>query len=85
MAVLSNAEREQAARLLGHRIFTELGASATVDFTQLVETIGSTDDWVEANAASFNQSIPIAIRTILTPAQKAELLAFVARKKTGAI
>lgn len=83
MAVLTDEEKNAAARRFGHRIFTELGGTATITFVQLVSAIGAIDSWIEANAVSYNQAIPADVRAILSASQKAELLAWVARKKTG--
>ncbi len=55
----------------------------TITRAQLDTAIGAVDDWVEANATSFNNSLPGPIRTALTASQKAELLALVALKRYG--
>lgn len=47
----------------------------------LRQAFKTTDDWIEANAASFNQSLPAAARQNLTAKQKAALLAFVVMKR----
>lgn len=48
--------------------------------------IDAVDDWVNANAASFNSAIPQPARASLTTEQKAQLLLAVVRKRfdTGA-
>ena len=45
--------------------------------------ITAVDDWIEANAASFNLALPLAARTTLTAAQKAELFMRVAQSRYG--
>lgn len=45
--------------------------------------ITAADNFIEANAVSFNLALPVAARTQLTAAQKAELFALVARKRYG--
>lgn len=50
---------------------------------ELDAAIAAIDDWIEANAASFNAAIPLPARTELTVAQKAELFFFVARRRFG--
>lgn len=45
---------------------------------QLDAAIAAIDDWIEANAVSFNQSLPVAARNNLTARQKAQLLSRVA-------
>jgi hypothetical protein len=44
---------------------------------QLRAVIDAVDDWVEANAASFNSAIPQPMRGTLTTKQKAAILVFV--------
>lgn len=48
--------------------------------------VAAVDDWVVANAASFNTAIPAAARAALTSPQKAHLLLYVVKKRyeTGA-
>ena len=52
----------------------------------LQAAVAAADDWVVANAASFNAALPTAARTALSPAQKARLLLYVVKKRyeTGA-
>ena len=45
--------------------------------------ITAADNWIDANAVSFNLALPLAARTTLTAAQKAELLMRVAQKRYG--
>ena len=40
------------------------------------------DEWVDANAASFNAAIPERVRTTFTPRQKARLLYWVVRARS---
>ena len=51
--------------------------------TQLDAAIAAIDDWLEANAASFNSALPLPARTELTAAQKLELFFLVARRRFG--
>jgi hypothetical protein len=48
---------------------------------QLDAAINACDDWIDANAASFNTALPVAARTGLTAAQKAELFSLVALRR----
>ena len=43
--------------------------------------IDALDGWMDANAAAVNQALPVAARTGLTAAQKAELLSVVLLKR----
>lgn len=85
MAALTLAERRQAARRLAHRMYGERGDTATLDLEQIVAAVAGIDDFLEANMTAINQAISQPARGILTAPQKAELLAYVALKKTGAI
>lgn len=49
-----------------------------VDLRAAVDAV---DDWVDANAASYNTALPTAFRTSATAAQKAKLLMFVVSKR----
>jgi hypothetical protein len=49
--------------------------------TQLDAAIAAVDDWIDANAVSYNNALPVAARSGLTTAQKAELLHLVALKR----
>jgi hypothetical protein len=52
----------------------------------LQAAVAAVDDWVVANAASFNTALPLAARNGLTAAQKARLLMYVVKRRyeTGA-
>jgi hypothetical protein len=45
--------------------------------------VDAADDWLSANAASFNAALPAAARAGLSPAQKARLVAAVALRRFG--
>ncbi len=80
MAVLSDADRvdEWAGFMSDASSRFEL-----IDLTKqdLREAVNAVDDWIDANAAAFNQALPVAARTSLTAAQKAELLMRVVRRR----
>jgi hypothetical protein len=63
------------------RISASREAIPNLTKTDLRAAINATDDWLDANATSFNQALPLAARTNLTPAQKALLLALVTLKR----
>ena len=50
---------------------------------QLDAAIAAIDDWIDANAASFNTALPLPARTALTAGQKAELFFIVTRRRFG--
>lgn len=45
--------------------------------------LNATDDWIDANAASFNSALPAAFRTSATATQKTLLFCFVAMRRSG--
>lgn len=49
----------------------------------LVAAVNATDDWVEANAATYNAALPVPFRTTTTSVQKAALLAFICFRRAG--
>jgi hypothetical protein len=60
-----------------------LGAVVKAD---IQAAIAAADDWVVANAASYNAALPVAVRTAFSAAQKSRLLMYVLRRRyeTGA-
>ncbi|KKK66971.1 hypothetical protein LCGC14_2958740 [marine sediment metagenome] len=48
---------------------------------ELRAAVDATDDWIEANKASFNSALPLPARTSLTARQKARLFMAVAGRK----
>ena len=77
MAVLPDAERKDAWAkwMRGNR------EEISVLKADLRDAVNAIDDWVDANAASFNSAIPLPARTALTSAQKARLLMLVVSKR----
>lgn len=57
------------------------GETIAVTKADLKAALDAIDNWVDANAASFNTSIPQPARANLTAAQKARLLLYVVRKR----
>jgi hypothetical protein len=43
--------------------------------------VDATDDWIEANQASFNSALPLPARTALTSKQKVRLFLSVAQMR----
>lgn len=50
---------------------------------EIAAAIAATDDWIDANQASFNSAIPQPARAALTSAQKTFLFCFVAMRRAG--
>lgn len=85
MAVLSEADRREAAREWIKKAFRDLNVTANMTTTEIKAAVDATDDWCEENAAAFNSTLPAAFRTTATMPQKALMLAYVAMKRGGII
>lgn len=85
MTVLIDADRLDAARKLIQKMFIEAATTANMDTVAIKAAVDATDDWCEANAASFNTALPATFKTTATLPQKALLLAYVAMKRGGII
>lgn len=80
MAILDESARSNLWAEVMRRLSAERQAVA-ISKTDLRAAIDAVDDWVEANAASFNSALPAAARTGLTAKQKAMLLVWVVMKR----
>ena len=79
MAVLTTQQRiDCAADWL--RNFAP-GETISVTKADMKAALDAIDNWVDANAVSFNTAIPLPARTNLTAAQKTRLLLWVIRKR----
>lgn len=77
MAVLPDAERREAWA----EYMRETLALSGLTKAELRAAVDAVDDWVNANAASFNAALPQPARSALTAGQKARLLAAVAVRR----
>ena len=57
------------------------GEPDILTFAQWLELVAAIDDWIVANAAGFNQALPLPARTELTATQKARYFMFVVRRR----
>lgn len=80
MAVLPDADRADVTAKV-QRHWSTLTLPCGITKAQLREAVNAIDDWVDANATSFNNAIPQPQRGILSSDQKAWLLDFVVRKR----
>ena len=80
MAVLTDPDRAAL-----HAELMQLASAANLSLTilksALRDAVNATDDWIDANAASFNNALPVAVRNALTAKQKAQLFMLVARRR----
>lgn len=62
---------------------TAIGFPSGVTKADLRAAVDATDDWIEANAASYNSALPATFRTSATLPQKTFLFAYVALRRAG--
>src|SRR5262245_48275747 len=79
MPALVEAEREEIWRWMV--LTNREGEIDSLNRADLRAAINATDDWVVANAASFNSALPQPARGTLTAPQKALLLSYVVRRR----
>ena len=77
MAVLTTPDRQRLWRGLMRTWSATLSALTGCTKADLQAAVNAADDWIDANAASYNTALPAAFRTNATVAQKAFLLACV--------
>ena len=82
MAALSANQRQEVLVRFSRRL-SDRREPFSLTRPALVAAIAAVDDWIEANAVSFNQALPPVARTGLTAAQKTELLFIVAEQRFG--
>lgn len=79
MALLPDLDRNRIWRWFMRR--NSEGCAFTKD--QLRAAVDATDSWIDSNAPSFNQALPVAFRTGASLAQKTLLFCFVAMRRAG--
>lgn len=81
MAVLPDEDRADISADFMRRNADDKTYLAGVLKGDIRAAINAADDWVNANAAAFNNALPTAAKNNLTAAQKARLLMFVVEKR----
>lgn len=82
MAALTTAQR-RAVRAKWMSDISARREACPLTKPQLEAYFDAIDNWIEANAASFNAALPLPGRTAFTAAQKAEHFYLVALKRFG--
>lgn len=80
MALLSEADR----RAINHTIQQVLSdnfVSISLTKAEIRAAVDAVDEWIDNNAASFNQALPTVARNTLTARQKVQLFMFVVSKR----
>ena len=78
MALLDSSNRLTTA---AH--FMRLITTPTMTKLDVRAAINAADDWADANAASYNTSLPLPFRTTATLAEKTAVLAYVILRRAG--
>lgn len=81
MAVLPDANRVKA----WERFMRENLEGVSITKPDLRAAINGVDDWVDANATSFNNAFPQPAKGSLTAKQKALILLYVVNERFGVI
>ena len=79
MAVLSDTDRSGVTR--DYQRDSQTGTFGAVLRADIRAAVNAADDWVVANATSFNNALPTAAKNNLTAAQKALLLTYVVKQR----
>ena len=74
MAVLPDADRFEIWAQFMRDLSVAGSPLAGITKTDLRDAANAADDWVNANAASYNSALPVAFRTNASLAQKVQLL-----------
>jgi hypothetical protein len=81
MAVMNSADRTAVSALFQSDASLVRETLTGVLRSDIQAAVNAIDDWVVANAASFNSALPLAARSNLTAAQKARLLSYVVMRR----
>ena len=81
MAVLSATDRDRVKRYFMRQ--GDLLGTVAFNKAELAAAVDATDDWIEANTASYNAALPAAFRTKASLLQKTLLFCWVALRRAG--
>ena len=84
MAVLTAPQVDAISRQL-MREWSVRGTACGITKPALTAAIVAADGWVDSNAASYNTALPAGARAALAAGQKAEVLMYIAAKRSGAV
>lgn len=83
MTTLSTADRQRIWRGVMRYWSREHEELAVVNKTELQAAVDATDDWIDANQASFNAALPEPFASNATAAQKTFLFVVVAAMRVS--
>lgn len=81
MAVMSAQDRARTAAQWARDNLEDLGVTKA----ELRAAVDATDAWIDANATSFNSTLPQPARGTLTATQKTLLFVYVAMRRQGTL
>jgi hypothetical protein len=81
MATMQDADRTAVAAQIQRDWSDTREVVAGVTKADVKAAVDAIDDWVHANASSFNNALPTAAKNGLTSAQKSRLLRDILRKR----
>ena len=82
MAVLPDVDRKRIWRGLS-RWWSNVREPFALSKADLQAAVSAADAWVDSNATSYNNALPVAARTNMTAAQKTLLLVAVVLMRQG--
>jgi hypothetical protein len=82
VAALPDVDRIEVTAKL-QRLVQWLAIACGITKVDLKAAIDATDDWIDANQASFNTALPTAARNGLNLTQKTLIFCYVAMKRAG--
>jgi hypothetical protein len=85
MATLSEGDRQRIWRGLMRYWSNEREPTSGFGKDDLKDAVDATDDWIDANQGSFNNALPVLVRTNLTQAQKTLLFCVVALARVSIV
>ena len=83
MAVLSDADRQEATRTFIRRVFVRLNQTASLTKAEARLLIDGVDVGLNDSATAINQAIDASVRTKASPELKAFAVAVAALKRAG--
>jgi hypothetical protein len=81
MAVMGSPDRITTGALFQSDASQAREGFGAVTKADIQAAVAAVDDWVVANATSYNTALPLAVRTAFTPTQKSRLLSYVLRRR----
>ncbi len=85
MAVLITEQKRIIAQRFVKRAYKDLLKTADLDVIEITAAIQPTEDWINANKASYNADLPTTFKDTATADEKTLLFCYVAMKQVGLI